>query len=97
MNLEALHRIPNFAELQSDPRFVGLVMHLASKRPKAASHEAHGMIQDSGKLEAFLQFHEDIKAAFVAPPKKKEEKPRVSPFPSQSYTDGQIPVSPENK
>lgn len=59
-----LHSIPNFADLQTDPRFVGLVMYLRKNPPRAISTEAHGMIQDSGRLDEHRRVLELVDQAF---------------------------------
>jgi hypothetical protein len=64
MTISDLHSITNFADLQNDPRFVGLMLFLRRNSPKATSHEAHGMIQDSGKLAEFNRILELVDQVF---------------------------------
>lgn len=93
MTNSALHRIPEYASLEVDPRFVGLIEYLRSVRPKALSTDAHGMIQESGKLEAYLEFLDLIKASFLIPKESKE------PTKYHPYTNipANLPLSQENQ
>lgn len=73
MTAADLHIIPNFLDLQTDQRFVSLVMYLRKNPPRARSTEAHGMIQDSGKLDEFNRVLELIDQAFVPTASGKQQ------------------------
>lgn len=89
MTHRQLHQTPDFVSLQTDARFVALMMHLRSNRPKADGREAHHMIQDSGKLEQYLLILDTIDTAFTAP--REESQPKAfAPY-------SNLPLSTENQ
>jgi len=57
-----LHQIDNFTDLFSDSRFAGLLLYLEKQRPRLTQKEPHGMIQDSGRLDAYLDLLDKIRA-----------------------------------
>lgn len=81
MTLIELHQIPDFTELFVDPRFVGLMMYLQVNRPRANSAEPHGMIRDSGRLEAYLEILEKMQEVKRLP-EGRPNIPRPAPYQS---------------
>ena len=72
MTQKQLHSIEKFSELQTDSRFVGLLMYLRKNRPRASQKELHGMIQDSGRVDAYLELIDKIEDVFRAPQMEQE-------------------------
>lgn len=91
MTKQTLHNIPNFIALQTDERFMGILEYLRTKRPRASSNEPHGMIQDCGRLEQFLQTLDYVDEAFT-PIQGSFDVPRGTPY----SHDKQTPTSKEN-
>lgn len=60
-----LHSIPQFLDLQTDQRFVSLVMYLRKNPPRSDGSEPHTIIKDCGKLEEFNRVLGMIDHAFV--------------------------------
>lgn len=67
MKHEQLFQIEKFTELFTDPRFVALMMYLRKQRPRANQKEPHGMIQDSGRIDAYLDLLDKIEEAKTPP------------------------------
>lgn len=90
MNRSQLHSLqgPNkepFEALYADPRFVGLLMYLRKKGPRAKSTEPHGMIQDSGRMDLFLELMELIDdAQFPPAPQIESSRPVAYSAPRHS-------------
>lgn len=74
-----LHGTDNFSSLATDPRFAALMVYLRSQRPKATGREAHHMIQDSGRLEQYLELLDTINDAFN-PPTEGRELQKFAPY-----------------
>lgn len=89
MTKQELHMTPDFVSLQTDQRFVALLMYLRTNRPKAKGGEAHQMIQDSGRLDEYLDMVDRITTAFTAPSEKPEQK-TFAPY-------SNLPLSTENQ
>lgn len=67
MTQTQLHSIKDFHSLQTDDRFAALMIYLKERRPRLEAKEPHGMIQDGGKLDAYLKLIDTIEEAFRAP------------------------------
>lgn len=80
MKHEQLFQIEKFTELFTDARFVALMMYLRKQRPRAFQKEPHGMIQDSGRIDAYLDLLDKIEEAKIPPNKT----PIVQPAPNYS-------------
>lgn len=74
-----LHSIPQFLDLQTDKRFVSLVMYLRNNPPDSHGSEPHTIIKDCGKLEEFNRVLKLIDSAFV-PSKKIEQTTTYIPY-----------------
>jgi hypothetical protein len=62
-----LHQLKDFTGLFADERFVCLLMHLQETPPRAKNTEPHGMIQDSGRMDGYLETLDRIRALQKAP------------------------------
>lgn len=86
MSIAQLHDIPNFTELFTDPRFIGLLMYLRKNRPKATQREAHGIIQDCGRIDAYLDLIDKMEEAQRLPEARAQMEPRI-PYNSTQSLD----------
>lgn len=78
MKHEQLFQIEKFTELFTDPRFVALMMYLRKQRPRANQKEPHGMIQDSGRIDAYLDLLDKIEEAKIPPNKNPGVQPAAN-------------------
>lgn len=93
MTHHQLHNaVADYPTLKTDERFNALILHLQHHRPTASATEAHGMIQDSGKLEQFNRMMDLINKSFEKPP---EIPPPVERSPR--YAHGHTPLSSANQ
>lgn len=93
MTHQQLHGVvADYPTLQTDQKFNALILYLKRNRPRASSTEAHGMIQDSGRLEEFSRIMDLIDKSFEKPP---EALPPVERPPR--YSHGNAPLSTANQ
>jgi hypothetical protein len=76
----------DFASLATDRRFAALMVYLRSQRPRANGGDAHQMIQDSGRLDQYLDFLDQINAAFI-PPSEQKDIPKFAPYSNTILTN----------
>lgn len=89
MTLKQAQTTKDFFGLKDDERFKALLAYLVTKRPRARSADPSGMIQESGKMDAYFEFFDQIDSAF----RPAAEQPKEQFFPAYSdkpYPEGNL-------